>query len=128
MDIGAEDSKINPVGLFVRYARSFYQLLGNRRKFERLPISGTIKATCNCDALDTTHVCCSVDFSPRGIAMDCPGPMLPDRIVQLQSDDRGGIRLARVRYCQQRSVFFRVGLEFIVGLSSPVHEEPIVQA
>ena len=107
--------KINPVGLFVRYARSFYQVLGNRRKFERVPISGTIRATCNGYALDTSHVCCIVDISPRGIAIDCPEPMVPDMIIQLQSDDRGSSRFARVRYCQQRGATFRVGLEFIVN-------------
>ena len=81
--------KSNPVGLVVRYARSFYQTVGNRRKFDRLPVSGGIKTTYKGRALETDYDCLCVDISPRGIAMDCPEPMLPDMIVHLRLNDGG---------------------------------------
>src|SRR6266568_3882204 len=99
--------KIEPVQLLVRYAGSFYQLLGNRRKFERLSTSEAIRVTCHGYALDTTHVCSIVDISPRGIAIDCPEQIVPETIVQLESGDGCTSRLARVRHCQQRGTGFR---------------------
>jgi hypothetical protein len=96
-----------------RYAESFYKLLGNRRKFERTPISGTIFVTCNGSVVDTTQSASCLDISPRGIAIDCSELLTKDWIVQLHSESRSPRRLARVRYCIQRGDRYRVGLEFI---------------
>jgi hypothetical protein len=104
--------KLNPMGGLVRYARSFYELLGNRRKFERVPMSGTIFITCKGAVVDTTHVCSCVDISPRGIAVDCPEPLTVDGFFQLHSEERGPRRVARVRYCIARDGRHRIGLEF----------------
>jgi PilZ domain-containing protein len=114
MDSGnhGEDRKVK-VGILARYARSFYELVGNRRKFERLPMSGTVRAICSGYVVETVHVCRGVDISPRGIAIDCPEPLFPDMVVRLQSEDPANSRSARVCYCQPRGAVFRVGLEFI---------------
>jgi hypothetical protein len=98
-----------------RYAQSFYELIGNRRKFERTPISGTIFVTCNGSVVDTTQSASCVDISPRGIAIDCSELLTKDWIVQLYSESRGPRRLARVCYCIQRGDRYRVGLEFIAA-------------
>jgi hypothetical protein len=101
------------VGGVVRYARSFYNLLGNRRKFERVPLSGPITVTCKGFVVDTTQVSSCVDMSRRGIGIECPEPLAVDGVVQVHSEDHGPRRHARVRYCIQRGDRYRVGLEFI---------------
>ena len=102
-----------PVSGLARYARSFYELLGNRRKFERRPMSGPVFVTCKGSVVDTTQVASCVDVSPRGMAVDCSESLTKDQVVQLHSEDHGPRLLARVRYCIQRSNHYRVGLEFI---------------
>jgi hypothetical protein len=109
------DMTTDPVGLVVRYARSFYETVANRRKFERLPFSGAISATLKGLACETEHHCNCVDICLRGIAMDCPEPLLPDMIVHLHLNDGGVNRLARVRHCRPLGSLFRVGLEFLSG-------------
>jgi hypothetical protein len=52
-------------------------------------------------------------MSPSGMGVDCPEPLSPEMIIQLQSTDGGPKRFARVRYCHQRGAGYRVGLEFI---------------
>jgi hypothetical protein len=104
------------VGGITRYARSFYNLLGNRRKFERVPFSGTIFVTCRGSVVETAHVSPCVDISPRGIGVECPEPLTVDGFVQVHSDDHGPRRLARVRYCLHRGESYRVGLEFVAEL------------
>src|SRR5215831_6181636 len=113
MDLGIERAlKLIPVAI-VRHARMFYQLLGNRRKFGRMPTSGNIFATFKGSVVDTTLACLCVDISPRGIAVDCLEPMQVDSILELHSDQYGPRRLARVRYCLPRSGSYRIGLEFM---------------
>src|SRR6516165_6649469 len=96
-----------PVGGLARYARSFYELLGNRRKFERTPMSGTIFVTCKGSVVDTTQSASCVDISPRGIAIDCSELLTKDWVVQLHSENHGPRRLARVCYCLQRGDRYR---------------------
>jgi hypothetical protein len=105
--------KVTLVGGLARYAQSFYELLGNRRKFERTPMSGTIFVTCHGSVVDATQSASCVDISPRGIAIDCLDLLPADWVVQLHSESLGPRRLARVRYCIQRGDRYRVGLEFI---------------
>jgi len=101
-----------PTTGLVRYARTFYELLGNRRKFERIPVSGTVVVVRKGSVVDTTHTCSCVDVSLRGIALDCPEPLKVDELVQLQSDDQITSQ-ARVRHCGQSDGGYRVGLEFV---------------
>jgi hypothetical protein len=113
MDPGVERAlKLIPVAI-VRHARKFYELLGNRRKFERIPTSGTIFATFKGSVVDTTYACDLVNISPGGIAIDSLEPMKVDSILQLHSTESGPRRLARVRYCLAHSASYRIGLEFI---------------
>lgn len=102
-----------PAGGFIGCVRSLYKLLGNRRKYERLPASGNIFAICKGVVVDTTYACSCVDISPRGIAIDSMEPMAVDALLRLRSDEHGPRRLARVRYCIRRSASYRIGLQFI---------------
>jgi hypothetical protein len=102
-----------PVGGIVRYARKFYELLGNRRKFERVPASGTVFLVLKGSVIDITHVCSCVDISPRGIGIECPEPLAVGAYVQLQSVEQGTARLARVRHIMEREGKYRMGLEFV---------------
>jgi hypothetical protein len=86
--------RISVSGL-ARYARSFYELLGNRRKFERTPMSGTVFVTCKGSVADTTQVASCVDISPRGMAVDCSELLTKDQVVQLHSGDHGPASRAR---------------------------------
>jgi hypothetical protein len=70
----------------IRSGRSLYYLFGNRRKFDRMPISGTIRVVVKSFSLVTTHVCSCVDISPRGIGLDCPELIALETVVQLTSD------------------------------------------
>ena len=92
--------------------RSLYQLLGDRRKFERTPATGAILITAGY-AIVTTHVCSCADISPQGIGINCSESIAVDDLVAVHSDVEGPRRLARVRYCQQRGAIYRIGLEFM---------------
>jgi hypothetical protein len=73
------------VGGVICYVRRFYELLGNRRRFERVSISGSIFVNCGGHAVDMIHSCSVVNISPGGIAVDCPEP-IADAFIQLHSD------------------------------------------
>jgi hypothetical protein len=103
----------NPAGGLARYARRFYELLGNRRKSHRMPVSGTILATCKGCAVDTTHTCACVNVSPNGIAIDAPEELAVGSFVTLASQSYGPRRLARVRHCAKGPEGYRVGLQFV---------------
>ena len=107
---GEAAPRSNHTGVFVRYAQSLYQILRNRRKFERVPVTGTILATYG-SAVPITQTCSCVDMF--GIAIDSPEPMEPNTFVALRSDERDPKRWARVRYCRPHDVVHRIGLEFI---------------
>jgi hypothetical protein len=103
------------VGGIARYARSFYQLLGNRRKFDRAPVSGTIFVTIKGYAIDLTHTCSCVDISRCGLGIDCPEAVAVDALVHVHSEEHGPRRTARVRFCNQLGDVYRVGLQFVAG-------------
>ena len=106
---------LNVVEGIVRSARSLYELVGNRRKYERAPMSGQILVTTTGVAIDTTRICSLVDVSPRGIGIDCPESLTVDEFVQVHSDEHGPRRNARVRHCHQVVDLYRVGLQFVAG-------------
>jgi hypothetical protein len=103
--------KTGAAGAAAQYARSFYLLLGNRRKYERTPISGTVRVICPGYDVESVYVSSCVDISPRGMAIDCPEQIAPDTFVTLQVE-HGTKRLARVAYCRQSDTACRIGLEF----------------
>ena len=95
------------------WMRSLYQVLANRRKFERVPMSGTLRTVTPGSAMDVMHACACVNISPRGMAIDSPEPLLPDMVVPIQAADSR--RFARVCYCMDRGTGYRIGLEFVAG-------------
>lgn len=102
-----------PVGGLVRYARAFYQLLGNRRKSERAPLSGAIWVASKGTVVDTTLLSSCLNISPRGIGIEVPEALAVNAFVQVYSEEHGKRRLARVRYCIAREDRYRAGLEFV---------------
>jgi hypothetical protein len=101
------------MGPLLRYAKSLYELLGNRRKFPRMPMSGTLLATPRGAAVISPRICSIVDVSLHGMAVDCPEPMPANQFLDVQSEDYGPSRLARVRYCVAHDAMYRIGLEVI---------------
>jgi hypothetical protein len=97
-------------------ARSFYNLLANRRRYERLPITGDVRVTYPSHAV--VHRCSCVDISRCGMAIDCPESMSPGAVVALQPQDESLSRLARVCYCREHGTAYRIGLEFVAGEGS----------
>src|SRR6185503_4282788 len=114
MKPSGEAARSNHTGAFARYAQSLCQILRNRRKFERVPVKGTILATYG-TAVPITQTCSCVDMSPRGIAIDSPEPMEPNTFVALRSDERDPKRWARVRHCRPHGIVHRIGLEFVAN-------------
>jgi len=106
----------NNAGAFARYAQSLYRLLSNRRRFERVPITGTILATYG-SVVSVTQTCSCVDMSSRGIAIDSPEPLEPNTFVALRSKEQDPKRWARVRHCWQHDKVHRIGLEFIAQVA-----------
>jgi PilZ domain-containing protein len=100
----------------LRSARSIYELLGNRRRFDRTPFAGTVLLTWRTSVVERTEYCSSVDLSPRGIGIECQEPLRLESIVELLSG--GAKRLARVRYCRAIAGGYRIGLEFLTETSS----------
>ena len=114
-------SMLNPIGAARQYARSFYELLANRRKDERMPISGRVRVICSSSSysVETVHACSCVDISRGGMAIDCPDVLFPGTIIALQTEEQGSRRLARVCYCHEHSAVYRAGLEFTAGDKLP---------
>jgi hypothetical protein len=112
--------KLNPIGAAAQYARSFYDLLANRRKYARTPVSGTVRMTCPGYAVTSSTRCSCVDISPRGMAIDSPEPLLPDTIVVLNAEEQGARRVARVCYSRAHDMLYRIGLEFIASDASRI--------
>ena len=120
METVHREGKKGLMGVLTMYGRSWYQLLSNRRKFERLPLSGAVTLTLQGSALLTDYICSCVDISPRGLGLYCPESIAPNSVVRLQSEELASSRYARVIHCEDRGGGFRVGLEFVTieGLSA----------
>ena len=111
--------RLNPIGAAVQYARSFYELVANRRKYERMPISGRVRVACSGYSVETVYACSCVDISRGGMAIDCPDVLFSGTIIALQTEEQGSRRLARVCYCQERGAVYRIGLEFTASDEQP---------
>ena len=97
-------------------ARSLYHLLSNRRKYERVPVSGSVRATYLGYAAG--DICSCVNISPGGMAVDSADSMMKGAVVVLYSDQHHLKRLARVCHCQLRDGMYRIGLEFTTDTNS----------
>src|ERR1043166_8668952 len=107
--------KLNPIEAAAQYARTFYDLLSNRRKYSRTLISGTVQITRPGYTITAPTVCSCVDISPRGMAIDSHEPFPPDTIILLNPEGDAISRAARVCYCRQFDMLYRIGLEFTTG-------------
>jgi hypothetical protein len=107
--------RVNTIGPAFEYARSFYRLLGNRRKYDRQPISGAVRLTVPGYVVATVHTSVCADISPRGMGVDCPDSIAPETIVEVHTDEFGARRPARVCYCHEQGAGYRIGLEFAAG-------------
>ena len=99
-------------GRLLRCARFFYEVLGNRRRFPRSLLSGSIQVKCGGYIVETVYTCACIDFSPRGMGIQSPESLPVGALVILYSDEQGPRRFARVRYCIRGLDTYRVGLEF----------------
>jgi hypothetical protein len=70
-------------------------------------------ATPRGSAILSPRICSLVDISPHGIGVECVEPMAMDQFLDVQSEDYGPKRLARVRYCVPHNASYRLGLEVI---------------
>jgi hypothetical protein len=66
---------------------------GQSAKYERSPISGTVRVTY--PGHSVVQKCSCADISPRGIAIDCPDSMLPGALIALHAEEQSLSRLAR---------------------------------
>ena len=101
------------MGSLISYAKSLYQLLGNRRKFPRMSVSGTVLATPRGSAIVSPRICSILDVSLHGMAVESIDPLPMNQFLDVQSEDCGSARLAQVRYCVAHNALYRIGLEVI---------------
>jgi len=102
-----------PVREISQYCKKACQKLGNRRRYERLPVEGTLVASWkNLNDEVITHRCHCVNLSQRGIAIvsDAPAPLSADTYVHYSQ--HGVKSFATVRYCRQRGGKYQIGLNF----------------
>ena len=95
------------------YGRSFYSLLGERRKAERLEFNCSITVSCkNRYGQLTTHACTCLNISEKGIGFVSPEPISANADVYLHSETHNLKRFGRVRYCTQKGDRNYVGCMF----------------
>jgi hypothetical protein len=103
----------------IDYGRSFYSLLGERRKAERIDFDCGITVSCkNRYGQLTTHACTCLNISEKGIGFISPEPLTENADVYIHSETHNLKRFARVRYSTQKGdrnyvgCFFRPAPEF----------------
>ena len=95
------------------YGRSFYSLLGDRRKAERVDFHCSLTVSCK-DKYGqlTTHVCTCVNVSTKGIGLISPEPIPANSDVYVHSEGHNLKRFARVRYCDRKGDRSYIGCYF----------------
>ena len=95
------------------YGRSFYALLGDRRKAERVDFNCSITVSCK-DKYGqlTTHVCTCLNLSTKGIGLVCPESIPENADVYVHSDSHNLKRFARVKYCHRKGDSNYIGCYF----------------
>src|ERR1044071_276716 len=92
------------VAKLIDYGRSFYALLGERRKSERLDFHCSITVSCkNSYGQLTTHMCTLLNVSEKGMAFVSPEPISENSDLYIHSETHNLKRFARVRYCTQKN-------------------------
>jgi hypothetical protein len=91
------------VSKLIDYGRSFYTLLGERRKAERTDFACSITVSCkNRYGQLTTHACSCLNISDRGLGFISPETIPENSDIYIHSETHNVKRFARVRYCTQR--------------------------
>ena len=95
-----------------QYARSIYQFLANRRKFDRQPIQGAVSLnTRDRYGQITTQIGTCMDVSMSGIAVLCQEPLVPNADAYFHSEANSIQGFGLIRYCKPENGGYRVGLE-----------------
>jgi hypothetical protein len=85
------------------YGRSFYCLLGERRKTERIDFTCNLTVSCkNSYGQLTTHTCLCQNVSAKGMGFVSPEPIPENSDIYLHSETHDLKKFARVRYCSQK--------------------------
>ena len=93
-----------------RYFKQLYQILGNRRWGERLPIQGKVNATWkNQYGQLITHACSGLDVSANGISVVSEEPATISADAYLYSSEHRLKTFAEVRHCTRGAGGYRIG-------------------
>ena len=97
----------------IDYGRSFYTLLGERRKSERFEFNCRLTVSCkNRYGQLTTHQCTCLNISDKGMGIETPEPIAMDSDIYIHSETHNLKRFGRVHYCQQKGGRVYVGCSF----------------
>jgi c-di-GMP-binding flagellar brake protein YcgR len=95
------------------YGRSFYSLLGERRKTERVEFACSITVSCkNRYGQLTTHACTCLNVSAKGMGFVSPESIAANSDVYIHSETHNLKRFAHVSYCSQKGDRNYVGCYF----------------
>ena len=95
------------------YGRSFYTLLGERRKAERVEFTCRLAVSCkNRYGSLTTHVCSCLNLSDRGIGLESPEPIPVGSDCYIHSETHSLKRFGKVRWCVQKGDRVLLGCAF----------------
>src|SRR5690348_16184650 len=95
------------------YGRSFYSLLGERRKAVRMDFNCRITVSCkNRYGQLTTYACTCLNVSDKGLGFTSPEPIAEDSDIYIHSETHNVKRFARVRYCNSKGGSHYVGCFF----------------
>ncbi len=97
----------------IDYSRSFYTLLGERRKAQRIDFDCKVTVSCkNRYGSLTTHACECLNLSDGGIGLVSPEPIPLSCDVYIHSEVHNLKRFARVRWCTQKGSRVLIGCSF----------------
>jgi hypothetical protein len=97
----------------IRYSKQLYQTLGNRRRDERHPISGTVNVTVkNQYGQLSTRTCKCLNLSATGLALESEEAIPISSAAYLYSSQHGMKGFAAVRHCLRHGSGYHVGMQF----------------
>jgi c-di-GMP-binding flagellar brake protein YcgR len=87
----------------IDYGRSFYSLLGERRKSLRTDFDCSVTVTCkNRYGQLQTHVCKCLNISDKGMGIESPEPVEEHSEIYVHSETHNLKKFARVQYCLRK--------------------------
>ena len=97
----------------IDYGRSFYTLLGERRKSQRVEFPCKITVSCkNRYGQLTTQVGACLNISERGMGIEAAEPVPENSDIYIHSETHNVKRFARVRYCIRKGDVVYLGCSF----------------